>query len=263
MVSIVINADTRAGFQENHTEATEMFKGCVSEDFLTDGLFNKIKFFDGFDKEVILFIDEHNPVPETTLSYIRSMADVVVIRKHTNENKFNDYNYLSALQLARGEIIVHFDQDCAAFTSSPEPINHLIKLLDKYDYISYPSHWTPDATHDPNYDYMWCSTRFFICKKETLDFTEIKKCLSDSDYLYSKYPASVRNPWTEHVLGLIAKHTGNGVYYPPISLDQYAIFSWASYQKGLLQWLNNISYEQVKNFINEKNGIQYPNDIRL
>jgi hypothetical protein len=263
MVSIVINADTRAGFQENHTEATEMFKGCVSEDFLTAGIFNKIKFLEGFEKEVILFVDEHQQIPDSTLAYIRAMADVVVIRKHTNEPKFNDYNYVSALQLARGEIIFHFDQDCAAFTSSQEPIKLLINLLEKYDYISYPSHWTPYAVDDPNYDYMWCSTRFFMCKRETLDFTEITKCLKDSDYLYGKYPASIRNPWTEHCLGLISKYNGKGVYYPPVHLDQYAIFSWASYEKGLLGKLNDFSYEAVKHFITSKGGIQYPNDIRL
>lgn len=44
LISIVINADTRIGFEENNTVATKMFSGCVSEDFLTDGVINKIKF---------------------------------------------------------------------------------------------------------------------------------------------------------------------------------------------------------------------------
>ena len=56
-ISIVINADTR---QERDTFGGNNLTGCVSRDFLVDGVINKIKAFDGFEKEVISFIDEHH-----------------------------------------------------------------------------------------------------------------------------------------------------------------------------------------------------------
>lgn len=258
-VSIVINCDTRS--ERNTIDG--LFNGTVNEDYLTDGVFNKIKFFKGFDIEPIVFIDEHNPVSQSTLDYLRAIADTVVVRKHTKEEKFNDNNYCAALSLARGKYIAHFDQDSMAFTSTENYVRGLLNLLEQYDYISYPSHCSPDPVHDVNYDYFWASTRFFLCKRETLDLTEIKKCLSDSDYLYGKYPASVRNPWFEHVAGLMAKYNGKGVFYPPMDINNYAIWSWASYNKYTIRRLNEIPYNEIINFINQHGGIVYPNDIHL
>src|SRR6187551_3640279 len=141
-ISIVINCDTRP--EKNSNDG--LFNGAINSDFLTDGVFNKIKFFDGFDIETILFLDKHNEVPEKSLSYIHAICDTVVIRKHTHEEKFNDANYVSALSLARGEIVVHFDGDMGAFTSGKEAIEEMISLLDTYDYVSYPSFWSPYPT---------------------------------------------------------------------------------------------------------------------
>lgn len=258
-LSIVINCDTR----EEKNEQTGLLGGVANFDFLTDGIFNKVKFFDGFDKEIIIFIDEHLQVLEKTLEYLRSIVDTLVIRKHTHEEKFNDYNYLSALSLARGEYVVHFDQDVSAFTSNQETVQEMIDLLEIYDYVSYPSHWSPFPTHDPNYDYYWCSTRFFMCKRDTLDFTEIKKCLQDMDYLYSKYPASVRNPWLEHILALISKYTGKGIFYPPINYDKLSIFTWESYETYTLRRLNELPYWEIKKWIIDKGGIFYPNNLKV
>lgn len=258
-VSICINADTRVP----KDSADGLFNGVVNEDFLIDGVLNKIKFFEGFEKEVIVFIDEHSRVPISVIDKLHSITDTLVIRKHTHEEKFNDWTYVSTLALCRGEYIAHWDQDMAAFTSSPEPINDMLKLLESFDYVSYPSHWSPKPVDDPNYDYSWCSTRFFMCKRETLDITEIKKCLVDFDYLYSRYPASVRNPWTEHILGLTAKYKGRGVFYPKINLDTHAIFAWNSYRAGILKLLNNMEYPPVKRFIEEHGGIHYPADLTI
>lgn len=267
-LSVVINVDTRSGFAENESNATEMFNGCKSIDFLIDGVQNKINFFEGLDKEIILFIDQHEAIPEGVLNTLRGMVDTLVIRKHDKRfgdmkeyNKFNDLNYLSALQMARGEYIAHFDQDCAAFTRTPDSVNNLIKHLDTYSFVSYPSHWSPRAVNDPNYDYDWVSTRFFICKREALDFTEIQKCLLSDEYLYGEYPASRRNGWFEHVIGLHAKYNGKGVYYPPIELDNYSIFCWNKYITGVLGKLNKYHYDEVKNYINHCSGIVYPADI--
>lgn len=257
LLSIVINCDTR---NENNTFGGENLKGCVSEDFLTDGVWNKVKFFDEFDKEVIVCIDEHNPVKGETLKYIRSISDCVLIRKHTLEPKFNDYNYLRGLSLASGDIIIKIDQDTNCFTSSKDYVQELINLLDTHTVVSYPSMFSPNPDVNSNYDYWWASTRFVMFKKDFLDLTEIKKCLQDSDFLYTKYPASVFNPWLEHICGLQAKYNGNGTYYPPIEENKGLIFSWSGYEKYTLRRLNELSYNEVKDWVGSRK-INYPNDV--
>ena len=263
-ISVVINADTRAGFMEDSSTNLGMFDGCRSLDFLIDGVQNKINFFDGFDKEVILFIDEHHPIPETALKEIRGMVDTLVIRKHSKRfddrdtfDKFNDLNYLGALQLARGEFIAHFDQDAVAFTKSHENVKALISLLGIYDFVCYPSASSPKCVTDASFDYQWASTRFFMCKRERLDFTEIMKCLLDYDYLYETYPASRKCSWLEHVLGLISKYKGQGVYYPQIHTEEWAVFCWNTYLTGTLRVLNAMTYENVQKYIERAGGITY------
>lgn len=256
-ISLIISCDTR---DENLNFGGENLKGVVSHDFLDFGIYNKIKFLDGLEKEVIVCIDEHNPIPEETLKYIRSVSDCVLIRKHTSEPKFNDNNYVRALSLASGDVVIKIDQDTACFTNSKEYVQELIDLLETYTYISYPSMFSPNPDVNDNYDYWWCSTRFMMYKRESLDLTELRKCLDDMDYLYNKYPASIRNPWTEHIIGLMAKYNGKGVYYPPIEADKGLIFSWARYDNYILRRLNEYNYEQVKEWVAAR-GIVYPNDI--
>lgn len=259
LISLIINIDTR---NENLNFGGENLKGVVSPDFWDAGVFNKIKYLDGFNKEVIVCIDLHNEIPEDVLKYIRSVSDTVLIRKHTSEPKFNDNNYVRSLSLASGDIVIKIDQDTACFAYSPDFIQEQIDLLEKYDFISYPSLFSPNPDVNDNYDYWWCSTRYMMYKRERLDLTELKKCLSDSDYLYSKYPASIRNPWTEHAVGLMAKYNGKGVYYPPIQADKGLIFSWASYDNYILRRLNEYNYEQVKEWVSAR-GISYPNDVHI
>jgi hypothetical protein len=257
LISIIINCDTRSGFKDHETSAGAMFNGCRSVDFLLEGVKNKIKFFEGFNKEVIVHIDEHETTPSEVISELRLIADTVLIRKHTDEPKFNDNSYVRAMQLASGDIIAKFDSDCAAFTSSPDHIKYLIELLDDYKYVSYPSHWSPEAVHDPTFNYRWVSTRFFLCKRETLNFPEIRKCLDDYEYFCNTYKPSRVCPWTEHALGLIAN---SSVLYPPIELEKYSIFCWGKYRTGTLKMLNEMNYEGVKEFIKQR-GIDYPCDI--
>jgi hypothetical protein len=258
MISIVINCDTRKGFQEETSSAEKMFDGTRSEDFLIDGVLNKQKFFEGYETETILFIDEHEPVPQHIYEKLKAITDTLVIRKHTSEPNFNDFSYISALALARGEYVAHFDQDSAAFTATTETPAALIRLLEDYRYDSYTSYWSPGAVHDDSFNYMWCSTRFFICKRETLDFTEIIKCQRDYEYYCETYKPSRACHWAEHILAMVA---GKSVYYPPMETDRYMIFCWGSYTKGTLRHLNNVPYEDVKTFVSSKGGIVYPNDV--
>ncbi len=253
-LSIVINCDTRP---QNDSFGGSNMLGCVNGDFLIDGISNKAKFFQGFDdEELIVMIDEHERVDTEHLKWLNQVCDVVVVRKHTNENNFNDWNYIRALQMATGDIIVHFDQDVAAF-GKPDG---LIKLLDSYDFVSYPSYWSPLPVHDESFDHTWVSTRFFMCKRESLDLPEIIKCQKDYDYWLKTYPVKRACHWVEHLIGSIAKYRNQSVYYPPLS-SEYTIFSWDKYVSGVLPKLNEMEYEQVINIVNGFGGIHYPCDV--
>src|SRR5690349_5464414 len=116
-LSIVINCDTRT---ENNKFTGNNLGGCVNNDFLKDGMINKIKFFEGFEKEVIIYVDEHALIETETLEWFQRISDTLIIRKHTQEEHFNDWNYIRALQMASGDIVVHIDQDTALFTSGKE-----------------------------------------------------------------------------------------------------------------------------------------------
>lgn len=256
-LSIVINADTR----DAKDEMGGMFSGVVSEDFLIHGVLNKINFFKGFDTETIVHIDEHNPISEELILRLTSIADKLIIRKHTDELCFNDWNYHRALSMATGDIVCHADQDTACFTSDEEYVQELISNLNVHKFVSYPSHWTPRAVHDETFGKRtWASTRFFICKKESLKLDQLAECIKEPEWGYSKYGDSPRRcNWTEHFLSLC---NNDSVFYPPVELHKGAIFSWSKYKQGTLQILNEMPYEEVKQWILHRGGINYPVDVK-
>lgn len=252
-ISIVLNADTRP--EKNSQDG--LFNGVVNRDFLCDSTVNKINFFKDFpNKEVILFVDKHEDIPEKDLEYLYKICDVLVIRKHTHENSFNDYNYLSALSLARGEYIAHFDQDTAAFTRGKESILYMIDLLEQHKFVSYPSYWSPNAVHDPSFGgRMWASTRFFMCKRETLKFDVLRACIEEPEWAYKTFGDVPRRcNWLEHFLTLA---NDNSVYYPPIQTQNYTIFTWEKYETYTLKRLNEFSYDDIFNWHNT-HPIFYP-----
>jgi len=256
-ISIVINCDTRP----QNDEIGQMFNGTVSRDYLVDGVINKVKFFDGYDKEVILYVDQHEKVPAEIIDAVSKMVDTLVIRNHTHEINFNEWNYHRALSLATGDIVCHVDQDTACFRSGKEYVDELLSYLSEYKFVSYPSHWTPAPVHDDSFGGMWwASTRFFICHRHTLKLDEWKKCIIDPEWMYEKYGDSPRRcNWSEHYLGKI---NGNSVFYPPVELHKGAIFSWSRYRTGTLKVLNDLDYELVKQWIVHMGSIQYPCDVK-
>jgi len=273
MISIVINSDTRAGFMEQVSTQGKMFEGTRSLDYLTYGVRNKREFFKNYDVELTLFIDLHERLPQETETELLNMLHNGEIQNlvfnnhceylHDSEYfpKFNDINYINALALARGEYIVHFDNDMAAFLGDENVIKEWFQMLDdgKYDYISYPSAHSPLPIYDPSFDYVWASTRFFITKN--FDYSEVKKCLQDNEYLYSKYGDRQRKcPWTEHILGLTAK---KGVFYPPLDLNRCMVFSWSNYISGTYEKMNQLNYNQKKSLVQTLGGINYPCDVRM
>lgn len=267
LISCVINVDTRPENSKNK----EMFNGVVDREFLWEGIWNKKQLFKNFDAEFIVFVDEHEPLTDDELVDLRNISNVLIVRRHDKsfEDKkeffaFNDLNYLTALFSARGKYIFHFDGDVAAFAPNDSAITALLNGLDSYDYISYPSNWSPNPVHDESFGgKYWVSTRFFCCKRSTIDFSEVLKCQLDYDYWKATYPVPRLCHWTEHLLSSISHHKGNGVYYPPMEYDAFILFTWENYQKGVYGQLQNMSYEEIKNFVLSKGGIQYPNNLTL
>lgn len=255
-ISIIINADNRS----ENLNAEHMFGGCVHPDFLTHSVWNKIKFFNKFQIELILYIDQHNQLFAGDIEYLKPLCSTLVIRNHTDDPAFNDWNYWRALSMASGDIVVHFDQDTAAFTSSEDYVNELISYLDNHKIVSYPSHWSPHPTVDESFGgKYWASTRFFICKRDDLKLDELKKCIENPEWMYEKYGDSPRRcNWTEHYL---AKINGNDVFYPPVQLHRGAIFTWKDYKPGTMKALNELDYELVKQWILHHGSINYPCDV--
>jgi len=262
-ISCVINVDSRP---ENNTNE-KMFNGVVSRDFLIENVINKKNLFAGFNAELIVFLDLHEEVSEETISHMRELADTLIIRKHDkgfedieNFAAFNDLNYMQALFHARGKYVFHFDGDVSAFTSSPEPIREYINLLEQYDFVSYPSLWSPNPVVDDSFQgIFWVSTRFFCCKRSTLDFTELMKCQLDYDYWKEKYPRARLCHWLEH---LLHNTKDNCVYYPKAEFNRFILFTWHNYEKYILQRLNNQTFEEVNNWVCSKQFI-YPNDLLI
>jgi len=272
MISIAINLDSRPGFMGQSTSQGTMLNGTRSLDFFTEGIINKVKFFEGHEIETTVFIDVHEPLPKETQDWLLDqqnggIIDNLVFNRHTEKYlgeffpKFNDLNFANACVLTRGDIVAHMDGDCSCFINDKSVVDEWIKWLQegRYDFICYPSNHSPDPAVDPSFDYFWASTRFFITRRETLDYSEIIRCLRDNGYLYGKYGDRQRKcPWYEHVISLI-----NGpakVFYPPWQIDRYVIFCWSRYISGTFKKLNVMPYGKVIEYI-KKCGISYPNDL--
>ena len=272
-ISLVINCDTRKGFLNKELHDKPATSGCLSADFLTEGIKNKVKFFEGYPLEVTIFIDIHEPVPDDILKSL-TQYDNVILHKHSEFRDGRDQHFpkwldlciVQALLMAKGKWVVHTDCDMAMFKrAGTDPVGYHIRLLEsgRYKYISYPCRYTPDPVIDPDFqDYNWVSTRFFFTRREQLeDYKEILKCLMNSEYLYTKYGEKKRQcPWFEHIIGMMVKK--EEVLYPPHNRD-YSIFSWASYKEGIFQMLNNLPFNLVMEFINKCGGIGHPCDVKV
>lgn len=272
-ISIAINVDSRPGFLNGGEDGKTR-----SADFFTHGVKNKRKFFEGHDMEVVLYIDLIEQLPDTLWNELKDMSekaeiDNVIVARH-NETycgerflKWQCINFLHAMIQARGKYLVHFDGDMAAFRKqNSNVVSRFLSYLNKdFDFVSYPSPFSPgplppgkESDGMPN-PYWWASTRFFICKREFIDYTEIVKCLRDGDYLQSRY-GKTGWPWLEHVLGMMAR---GRVIYPKLEPEDHLIFSWSHYESGVLPKLNDMNYQDVLSYVVKTcGGMNHPCDVR-
>lgn len=258
LISLVINADSRDGYQHDKSSIDGMGKGCRSIDYMIDGVIQKQKYLKEYDFETILFIDQHLEIQNHKLNIIRDLVDTLILREHTHEHSFLDYNFLQAIFMARGQYVLHCDQETNCYTSSPEYIQRQLDLLEQYKFVSYPSWWSPRAITDESFGgRTWASTRYFLCKRETLKFDILIKCIQDPEWAYKTYGDSPRRcNWLEHFLTLT---NNDSCFYPPFNLDQYAVFSWGTYKSGTIRMLNEMDYTGVKKWL-DAHPIHYPND---
>lgn len=286
-ISIVVNADTRPGIGENKTEAHGGL-GCRSWDFLIDSIYAYKRFFQGHSTEVVLLVDIHEKIPEPVMQELHKMLNRGIIDNLALRRSVRFYQgrairewkalfYLEALFMAKGKYIAHFDADTSAFRDPDSDfVEKCIEWVEsgKYDFVSYPNPNSPDpeppgSMHVVKADYLWVSTRFFFCKRETLDFTEMLKCITNNEthYVYDNYSKYYDKFFakfsTEQVLGLIAStHDRHRIFYPPRNQEEYLIFSWHSYFNGTLEKLNRMEWPEIKKYLNyDCGGIAGPCDL--
>ena len=253
-ISLIVNADTRPGYVTSTLGegwGKTSLQGVRSIDFLTEGIRQKINFFRGYDIQCIAYIDRHEDILPELMAEIESIVlpcgnnSQIIFKDHNRTDyKWNDKIYIEALKLAEGNYVCHVDQDCNLYRRDEcDIVDAYIDLLESYKYICQP--W--DGVGDEMFH---ASTRFFICKKETLDDAFKENLLVNP-------LRGIHNPCLEHALGILA---GKGnVLYPQREDDNYLIFSWAVYFAGTLKKLNEMSYGKVKLYIDSV-GLHGPND---
>lgn len=259
IISVVINADTRKGYLNDKSTVGDFgggsLQGVRSSDFLIDGLINKMNFFRDYGCQCIMYIDEHEPISDKLFMEI---ADIVhsygnnsklICKPHNRTiDRWNDKIYIEALKLADGDYVAHFDQDSNALITDDSPIiEKYFQWLDRgYDYVC--QCW--DGIGEPMYH---ASTRFFICKKETLD----SHLPIAENNLITPF-RGVHTPCIEHIFGVLAGK--ERVLYPPRRDNEYLIFSWARYFKGTLKRLNEMKPKDAIDYILSL-GVHGVNDV--
>ncbi len=256
-ISCVINVDTRTGYLNDKSTVGEFGNGSLqgvrSSDFFTEGIKNKMSFFRGYDCQCILYVDVHEDISVELMHEIESIvysygnnSKIVLVPHNKNRYRWNDWLYIDALKLAEGDYVAHFDQDANAIrTDESNIIEQYFNWLDNgHKYVCQPWDMVGDIMHH-------ASTRFFICKRKTLDFPLIERSLITP--LNGKH-----NPCLEYTLAILAGE--NSVIYPPRQDEEYIVFSWAKYYAGTLKKLNEMEPKDAINYILAL-GLHGANDV--
>lgn len=251
--SVVITCDSRAGWLDPFTSVRDRgdksLPGCRSVDFMLSGVENKLLFVGDREIELLLFIDEREPISYAARLMLGALGHgtdkkIFIAAKDHSHPRWNDKLYHDALKHATGDYVIKFDGDVAAFHREGfDAIGNHIKLLDQgYRFICQP-------TQIENHGMRHASTRYFICKRESLNFPELERCMDDH-YRVRRYQAHL--PCYEHFLGVL--WGPNSVLYPPADNKNYLIWSWVEYHRGVLEKLNKMTYDDVYKYVFETCG---------
>lgn len=263
MISCIINLDTRPELvkMEGHNN------GVRHADLLVGNVRNKKRFLEGFDHEIVAYVDVHEPLPASIDAELRELCDCLVLRKHSRHYRgcdpfpvFNDVAYLQALSQARGDIVMHFDQDTCCFARDKSAVDWWLSHLESHRFVSYMSANSPKPVEDASFGkHTWVSTRAFACRREWLRFDELEAAIREPKTAYDRYGYPPRQcPWTEHFLSLMNEES---VIYPEKNYSQIMIWCWSGYSAGTMAQLNAMPYDEVFSYVESRNGITYPNDL--
>jgi hypothetical protein len=183
-------------------------------------------------------------------------ADRVEVRKFDHSlHRWNDRLYLNSLEFATGEYVAHFDQDVMAYRDPNSFIvQQYLQVLDegKFKFICQPSVLSYE---DHLMDH--ASTRFFICKRDSLDIPELTACLDDG-YRRKNY-SDKHAPALEHIIGIVS---GLGtVLYPSMQWNDHVIASWTTYRSGLYAKLDTMTYPEIVHYLRDVSCFAGANDV--
>jgi len=168
-----------------------------SNDNLVAVVKNKQSFFDGFKFETIVFIEEYQKkeIQQETLQELRQVCDRIILHKQSFKFdniesfiRYKELNYANALQVARGDVIVHFGH-IFVYRRNRRSVERLLEYLLECSYVCYP------------FSEFGVSMEFFACWRNSVDYTEIMKCIKSEEYFHDKY--SKFNHKYEHKLSHI------------------------------------------------------------
>lgn len=268
LISICVNVDSRLGVDAATSAMTHMGNGARSWDFFLDSLETKRRFFHGLPTELIVMADEHIYIPSEIIDQMRDISDCVVIRKHSNyyrqadpSNIANDIRYLQCMDMATGDIICKMDGDTMCYSRDEAAVSRLIGMLADHRFICYPTEHSPRCITDPSFGQRtWASTRFFLARREHIQFDALEKCLREPEWAYDTFGDSPKKcNWLEHFLSL---SNNDSVFYPPRMDDEILIWCWNSYRSGVIQGLNGMTFDQIRDYVLLNHGNVYPHEIQ-
>lgn len=264
-VTQVILADTRPGWLSDSCFIGEYGKqnleGCRSIDFMTDAVIAKKWFIESElvdDSRVSLLVDEHEPITPALDELAAKVGDFVSVSNwNRSDHRWYDKIQIRALRMGietGADVIVKWDGDCIGYRREGfDFFAHALELMDKTGaaYICQSTPLNPDE-HGMKH----ASTRFFLCRAETLDLDKAEWLLDD--FQRAKTFPCRHLPCLEHILGAMA---GDRVCYPKSDYDNWVVWSWVKYFKGTIAKLNAATYGQVLGYIEDCGGVHGASDL--
>lgn len=261
-LSHIVTADTRTGWLADSCKIGEYGKvnleGCRSVDFITEATIARQRFLESplvDEVETIICIDVHEPIPSWVYERLFEISNCYVVtdQHDRHRHRWNDYIYIHALRQATGDLVAKWDGDCIGYRHPDFDV-----LTYYFDFLSNGAAYVCQQTKlIPEVEPMWwASTRFFLCRRETLDLDEAARCIDD-DYRRAKYGPK-HCPCLEHCLGLMC---GERVIYPPEKNSDFIVWNWVQYYLNCIPKLNNMPYADILQYVHDCGDVHGASDL--